>query len=369
MKHGPVTGILAHSTFRSTAERIREFGNVAWGTDSVIDAVARIARSEVECILIEAQVEFLSANVLAAARTSGVAIVVFDALGTCAEWLEPEPGLSIVTTVDELRNALASENTTGSSGAKSIIVAVWGPPGSPGVTSTAISVAALAALDKRRVMLCDADTRGASVSLALGLLDDVPGFAAASRLAGRNELTAVEITRLALSADRGKAQFSVLTGLPRSSRWSEIERAKSVAVLDLLSSQFDVIVVDVGSSIEQNEWIDSAPQRDGAARAILRRADVALAVGTPDTLGIARLIRGLDDFRDIRDDPLVVLNQTTRSTATEARSAMERFTSHSVSASVQRDGRRGIEDSLARANTFAPVWSAVKTAEVAVSVP
>jgi MinD-like ATPase involved in chromosome partitioning or flagellar assembly len=160
----------------------------------------------------------------------------------------------------------------------------------------------------------------------------------------------------------------VLTGLPRSSRWSEIEPAKSIAVLDHLNSQFDVIVVDVGSSIEENEWIDNAPQRDGAARAILRRADVALAVGTPDTLGIARLIRGLDDFRSIRDDPLVVLNQTTRSMAAEARSAVERFTSHSVSASVQRDGRRGIEDSVARANSFAPVWSAVKTAKVAASV-
>jgi len=369
VKHGPVIGILAHSTFRPTAERIREFTNVAWGTDSVIDAVARIARSEVACILIEAQVEFLSANVLAAARTAGVAIAVFDALGTCADWLEPEPGLSIVTSVDDCRSVFAREISSESSAATPMIVAVWGPPGSPGVTSTAISVAALAALDKRRVMLCDADTRGASVSLALGLLDDVPGFAAASRLAGRNELTAVEIKRLALPADRGKARFSVLTGLPRSSRWSEIEPAKSVAVLDLLCSQFDVIVVDVGSSIEENEWIDNAPQRDGAAREILRRADFALAVGTPDTLGIARLIRGLDDLREIRDDPLVVLNQTTRSTATEARSAMERFTSHTVSASVQRDGRRGIEDALARANTFAPVWSALKTTEVAASVP
>jgi MinD superfamily P-loop ATPase len=145
------------------------------------------------------------------------------------------------------------------------------------------------------------------------------------------------------------------------SPWHE-ERLTAVHLLNLKYQQSK-------KKNEENEWIDNAPQRDGAAREILRRADIALAVGTPDTLGIARLIRGLDDLREIRDDPLVVLNQTTRSTATEARSAMERFTSHTVSASVQRDGRRGIEDALARANTFAPVWSAVKTTRVSASVP
>jgi hypothetical protein len=155
--------------------------------------------------------------------------------------------------------------------------------------------------------------------------------------------------------------FSVLTGLPRSSRWSEIAPAKSIAVLDALVEMFDVVIVDVGSSIEENEWVDNAPQRDGAAREIIRRADVVVTVGNADAVGIARLIRGLDELRELCEQPLVVLNRAGRSSASEARTAIERFTSHSVVATVARDGRGWLDDALSKASSFSSVWGAVKS--------
>jgi hypothetical protein len=64
-------GILANASFRPVGDRIREWGLVAWGTDSTRDAAARISRAEVDVVLIEASVEFLSEEVLTAAVRSG----------------------------------------------------------------------------------------------------------------------------------------------------------------------------------------------------------------------------------------------------------------------------------------------------------
>ncbi len=357
-------GILANASFKPFGERVREWAFVAWGTDSPADARVRVARAEVDVVLVEASVEFLSDAFLSAAAGARVDIVIFDSSGAHSEWLKTKADLSVVRSIDEFRNVLESTSRRGPTAHRPMVVAVWGPPGAPGVTTTAISLSALAATERRGVMLCDADTRGASISIALGLLDDVPGFAAASRLAGRNELTGSEIDRLAISAGRGKATFSVLTGLPRSSRWSEIAPAKSTVVIDALTGLCDVVVVDVGSSIEENDWIDNAPQRDGAAREIIRRADTVVAVGNSDAVGIARLIRGLDELRDISENPHVVLNRVTRASAIEARAAVERFSSHSITATVSRDGRGGVDDALSKASAFAAVWDAVKSVEV-----
>lgn len=357
-------GILANASFRPLGAQVREWAFVAWGTDSTSDARVRVARAEVDVVLVEASVEFLADAFVTAATNAGVDIVVFDQTGTHTEWLKSKPELSVVDSIDAFRGLLESTAQQGEASRAPMVIAVWGPPGSPGVTTTSISLAALAATENRKVVLCDADTRGACVSIALGLLDDVPGFAAASRLAGRSELTASEVERLAISAGRGKTTFSVLTGLPRSSRWSEIAPAKSIAVINALVGLYDVVVIDVGSSIEENDWVDNAPQRDGAAREILRRADAVVAVGNSDAVGIARLIRGLDELRDVCENPLVVVNRASRASAIEARTAIERFSSHTVSTSISRDGRGGVDSALSKASAFASVWDVVKSAVV-----
>ena len=364
MKNQRRLGILANASFKPVGEKLREWANVVWGTDSTVDARDRVLRAEVDVLLIEASVEFLAMPPLSAAKNAGVAVVVFDAEGTHAEWLKSNPELYVVGSLEEFRDAHLPIAHDSRASHTPLVIAVWGPPGAPGVTTAAISLSALAAADGRRVMLCDADTRGASISIALGLLDDVPGFAAAARLAGRNELTVSEIDRLAILAGRVKATFSVLTGLPRSSRWSEIAPAKSNTVIDKLVESYEVVVVDVGSSIEENDWSDNAPQRDEAAREIIRRSNAVVAVGNSDAVGIARLIRGLDELHDVCEKPLVVLNRVSRTSAIEARAALERFSSHSTAATISRDGRGGVDDALAKAATFTTVWQAVKSVDV-----
>jgi MinD-like ATPase involved in chromosome partitioning or flagellar assembly len=193
----------------------------------------------------------------------------------------------------------------------------------------------------------------------LGVLDETPGFAAACRLAGRNELTPSEIRRIANTVEHDGVRFSVLTGVPRASRWAEVGPEKARPVSDLIREMYDVVIVDVGFGVEQNEWIDDAPQRDGAAREILRRADAVIAVGTPDAVGVSRIIRGLDEIRDLCESPIVVLNRAPLGSGADAADAIHRFSDHIVRTVIPADGRRGIEEAMTRALNHPTLWRRV----------
>ncbi|CAB4867119.1 unannotated protein [freshwater metagenome] len=240
-----------------------------------------------------------------------------------------------------------------------VVVAVWGPVGAPGVTTTAISVSSVCAQAGLSTLLCDVDTRGSSIAIALGVMDETPGFAAACRLAGRNELTISEIGRIANTVERDGVRFSVLTGVPRASRWAEVGSAKVRSVLDLVKGIYDVVIVDVGFGVEENEWIDDAPQRDGAAREILRRADSVIAVGNSDAVGVSRIIRGLDEIRDLCEPPVLILNRVVPGSGADAADAIHRFSDHIVRSIIPADGRAGVDEAFGRARSHPTLWRQV----------
>jgi MinD-like ATPase involved in chromosome partitioning or flagellar assembly len=190
------------------------------------------------------------------------------------------------------------------------VVAVWGPPGAPGRTTIAIGLAAELAGRGEATLLVDADTYGASIAQCLGLLDESSGLATASRAADRGSLDLTELSRLApLVAER----LRVLTGTTRADRWPELRAGSITAALDLARSLARWTVVDVGFCLEQDEELSfdtAAPRRNGATLAALSVADHVLAVGTADPVGLQRLVRGLDDLRQVTaTEPVVVVNR------------------------------------------------------------
>ena len=90
-------------------------------------------------------------------------------------------------------------------GARGTVVTVWGPGGAPGRSSLAIAIAAELGAAGVYTALGDADTHGASIAPALGLLDEAPGFAAACRLAGAGALTARSSSASGSSIERRAA--------------------------------------------------------------------------------------------------------------------------------------------------------------------
>jgi Flp pilus assembly CpaE family ATPase len=194
------------------------------------------------------------------------------------------------------------------------LVAVWGPAGAPGRTTVAVGVAGELAACGVATLLADADVYGGVVAQVLGLLDEAPGLAAAARLANNGTL---DVTALAAAAPRVAADLRVLTGISRADRWPELRPAALEQVWETARSLAAVTVVDCGFCLEQDEELSfdtAAPRRNGATLATLAAADVVLAVGSGDPVGVQRLVRGLAELREVCPDvsPRVVVNRVRR---------------------------------------------------------
>ncbi len=221
------------------------------------------------------------------------------------------------------------------------IVAVWGPTGAPGRTTVAVSLAYDFA-QAGGALLVDADTYGGAVAQALGMLDEAPGIAALARASLHGTLGDETVRRHALEAAPG---LRVLSGITRAERWPELSAAALEPVWDLLRLHSSITVVDCGFSLEQDEELQydtRAPQRNGATLSALAAADVVVAVGSAEPLGVQRLVHALSEL-----DAVAPADVTARVVAVNR-----------VRASVAGDQpRRAIADALKRFAGVDTVWT------------
>lgn len=183
----------------------------------------------------------------------------------------------------------------------STLVAVWGPIGSPGRTTVAINLAAEQAATGMSVMVIDADSYGASIAAALGLLEESASFAQACRAADQGSLSAAQFAAITTKVVFSGGSFSLLTGLTRADRWPELRAAAVARVLQRARESAQLVVVDCGFSLENDEELSYdtiAPRRNAATLAVLAEADIIYAVGSGDPVGIPRLIRGVNELQE-----------------------------------------------------------------------
>lgn len=222
------------------------------------------------------------------------------------------------------------------------LIAVWGPTGAPGRTTVAVAVATELATAGRAVLLVDLDTYGPSVGAALGLLDEASGVAAAARHARVGRLDDAALRRSARAVP-DLPGLSVLTGLTRPDRWPELDGVAVEQLLGIARWCADVVVVDCGFGLEQDEelMLDSvAPRRNAATITALELADAVVAVGRADPVGLQRLVSGLDELRSLAPNsrPYVVVNRlTTGRGRREVEGVLERFAGVPVDGVVPED--------------------------------
>lgn len=297
----------------------------------------RIAQVEVDLVIVAATLEHLTTRLIDAADSLGIRMLVVadddearrharregiaDAVDGPVEWaLLGGPAAGVNTTARVATDGLTSVPSAGtaipplapSGGLRraGMVVAVWGPHGAPGRTSIAIALAAEFAAAGLRVVLADADTHAASVAPALGMLDEAPGFAAACRLAGIGGLDEAQFERLAQPHRATRHPFRVLTGIGRAARWPELGEERVRGVLSAARAWCDVVVVDVGASLEQDEEVTSdlaAPRRNAATLEALRAADAVVAIAAADPVGISRFLRAHAELVDVIDPDRVVI--------------------------------------------------------------
>lgn len=216
--------------------------------------------------------------------------------------------------------------------ARGRLLAVWGPTGAPGRTTLAVTLASELTALGSRALLVDADTYGGAVAQTLGLLDEAPGLAAAARQANAGTL---DVAGLAGHVRELPSGLRVLTGITRAERWPELRPASVEVVLDLARRLAPVVVVDCGFCLEQDEELaydTSAARRNGVTLTVLEQADLVLAVGSADPVGLARLIRGLSELAAVVPgvQAQVVVNRVRRGVvhgdpAAEVAAALQRW--------------------------------------------
>ena len=171
------------------------------------------------------------------------------------------------------------------------VLAVFGPAGAPGRTTVATALAG--ALSRtQRTTLVDADPYGGAVAQVLGVLDEVSGLLAAARLAGSGMLQ----ERFASVQRALDTRFTVVTGLPRPDRWTEVRPGTIELLTDAARAQGHV-VVDTGFCLDEDD-VSGRPGRHQLTVAALDAADEVLVVGTADPVGLSRLARALGDVRE-----------------------------------------------------------------------
>ena len=204
-------------------------------------------------------------------------------------------------------------------GRRGTVVAVWGPAGSPGRTTIAIGIAAEIAAAGHSVALCDVDTHSASVAPALGLMDEAPGFAAACRLAAADSLDRAELERIGQRHGTRSGGFWVLTGIGQPNRWPELSGERVRATIEECRLWVDYVVLDTGSSLENDEEISSdlfSPRRNAATLTALRDADHIVSVAASDPIGLSRFLRSHGDLADIAvTDRITVVANKVRGSA------------------------------------------------------
>lgn len=227
---------------------------------------------------------------------------------------------------------------------RGIVVAVWGPTGAPGRTTIALGVATEAAAAGTPTLLIDADVYGAAVGQALGLLEEAPGLAAATRMANNGTLDVPALADLARAVTPG---LRVLTGITRADRWPEIRPSSLQVVIDLARRLVPLVVVDCAFCLELDEELaydTAAPRRNGATLTALETADTIVAVTSADPVGLHRFIRAVAVLRETLPgaDLQVVVNRLRASAvpgdaAGQIRAALKRYAGLSPSAVIPLD--------------------------------
>ena len=170
------------------------------------------------------------------------------------------------------------------------LLAVWGPAGAPGRTTTALMLAESLA-ERGRTAIIDADTAAPSLALQLGLAEDLSGIILACRHA---ELGSLTNRTLMSSMSKLSEQYFALTGLAHPRRWPELRPTALGRVFDQVRRDFSYAVVDIGACFDADSTGLLSPL--AAANSALAAADVVVAVCHAEPLGVARF---LGDFPEL----------------------------------------------------------------------
>ena len=208
-------------------------------------------------------------------------------------------------------------------------IAIAGFGGASGRTTTVKELSLqLKQLNLRTVMI-DADTYGPSLDQELGLDLGTNGLLELCRVLEKKSAKGQSFADLVTQLRSG---LSVVPGLPRVSRWTDLRISALREFWQESKENFDAVVTDVGAILEVDQSLlheTSLPRRHAASLTALESADITIICARADCVGIARLVRGYLEFHELfaKSSVYVLLwGITNEAQARDIKSAVSRHT-------------------------------------------
>jgi MinD-like ATPase involved in chromosome partitioning or flagellar assembly len=210
-----------------------------------------------------------------------------------------------------------------------LLIAVAGFGGACGRTTAVKELGwQLSKLGTKTCMI-DADTYGPSLDQELGFEPNQNGLLELCRSIERKNS---EIQTHFDLLPQVSENLSLVAGLPRVSRWTDLRVSTLRDVWKNSGDAVDVVITDVGAVLETDHSLmheTSLPRRHAAALTALEAAKVTLLCARADSVGIARLVRGYLEFHEMFADSevhVLLWGVTSESQSKDIRVAVSRHT-------------------------------------------
>jgi MinD-like ATPase involved in chromosome partitioning or flagellar assembly len=218
----------------------------------------------------------------------------------------------------------------------SLVLSIFGPPGSTGKSSLALNLAYEFAEQGKSVLLVDLDTYSPSLAHQLGVTDPPAALAGCARLIRQGRFDREQLNRLSVHVKHRRAEFRALTGLATSRRWPEINEETVTQLLLLARQEFDLIILDVASHLEPSLTSANHPtERNIVTRTALAQADIALNVLGESSLSLSRHLNHFTELQELQPNQLIVLNRSSVKPAVIT--ALKTLTKQTVFATIPDD--------------------------------
>jgi MinD-like ATPase involved in chromosome partitioning or flagellar assembly len=214
------------------------------------------------------------------------------------------------------------------------VYAVWGPHGSPGKSTIALNLAYELSQTKR-TLLVDLDLTAPAQALLLGLTEPTPSLTAVARLIRQGRLTSEELQRLSIQIKHKSSKLRLLPGLPAPSRWQEITEDTVIQLLRIAKLDFECIVLDLSSSLEENLTTAQSPTtRNGATRAALQQATQVITLIKNSKGSLQNYANQFVELQNLNKNRRLVINMAEND---KLPSVIKQLTKETVSQKIPRD--------------------------------
>lgn len=215
----------------------------------------------------------------------------------CIE-LDPSNPLSSIKQVWELLRG-ETQTLEPEPDPRGLLVAVAGFGGACGRTTSVKEIGWHLSRLGAKTCLIDADTYAPSLDQELGVEPSQNGLLELCRSIERKN-SSIQ-THFDLLPEVSE-NLSVVAGLPRISRWTDLRVSTLKELWRAARRNFDVVITDVGAVLELDHSLmheTSLPRRHATSLTALESADVTVICARADSIGVTRLVRGYLEFHEL----------------------------------------------------------------------